>query len=203
MISRAENQIGGINRCYCTERTTPIIIDENGKCKIAEEFGGQNPKTKQPSKWKCTVHCKHPTNEQRQHIMELKALFKEHVHKVRLGLNRVNDGCHNNHYNSTLTGLELGGHPHTCITSGCDSKLRILRAACPHYLTLRRFLSHLYEALRNHKFIDSIDRALKRGDFKSLAEICNYDNYKNMFGSVSDTCDSTCIETEPLVLQQE
>ena len=46
MITRFENQIGDMNCCHCTERTTPIVIDENWSCKIAEEIGEQNPKTK-------------------------------------------------------------------------------------------------------------------------------------------------------------
>ena len=200
MIAHLENQIGDKNCCHCTERTTPIVIDENGMCKIAEEIGEQNPKTKQSLKWKCTRRCKLPNTEQRQHIM---ALFKEQVRKLRQGLNHVDSGCHNNHYKCTLTGRELAGHPPSCITSGCDSKLRILRAASPHYPMLRRFLQHLYEAIRNHKLIDSIDCALKQGDFQSLAKLCNTEDYKRMFGCVnSETSDTTSVEDKPLVLQQ-
>ena len=115
MITRFENQIGDMNCCHCTERTTPIVIDENGSCKIAEEIGKQNPKTKQSLKWKCTHHCKLPNTEQRQHIIDLQALFKEQVRKLRQGLNRVDSGCHNNHYKGALTGRELAGHPPSCI----------------------------------------------------------------------------------------
>ena len=125
------------------------------------------------------------------------------MRKLRQGLNRVASGCHNNHYEGALTGRELAGHPPSCITSGCDSKLRILRAASPHYPMLRRFLQHLYEAIRNHKLIDSIDCALKQGDFQSLAKLCNTEDYKKMFGCVnSETSDSTSVEDKPLVLQQ-
>ena len=92
MITRFENQIGDMNCCHCTERRTPIVIDENGSCKIAEELGGKNPKTKQSLKWKCTRHCKLPNTEQRQHIIDLKALFKEQVRKLHQGLNHVDSG---------------------------------------------------------------------------------------------------------------
>ena len=40
IITHFENNM---NCCHCTERTTPIVIDENGSCKIAEENGEQNP----------------------------------------------------------------------------------------------------------------------------------------------------------------
>ena len=65
---------------------------------------------------------------------------------------------------------------------------------------LRRFLQHLYESIRNHKLIDSIDGALKQGDFQSLAKLCNTEDYKKMFDS--ETSDSTSVEDKPLVLQQ-
>ena len=68
---------------------------------------------------------------------------------------------------------------------------------------LRRFLQHLYEAIRNHKLIDSIDCALKQGDFQSLARLCNTEDYKKIFGCVnSQTSDTTSVEDKPLVLQQ-
>ena len=52
MITYLENEIGDANCCRCKERTTPIVIDENGRCRIATEVGILDPKTKQPSKWK-------------------------------------------------------------------------------------------------------------------------------------------------------
>ena len=56
---------------------------------------------------------------------------------------------------------------------------------------LRRFLSLLYDAIRSHKIIDDIDRALKAGDFV----LCGNANYKKLFGDASDstsTSDSCC-----------
>ena len=68
---------------------------------------------------------------------------------------------------------------------------------------LCRLLQHLYEAIRNHKLIDSIDCALKQGDFRSLAKLCNTEDYKKMVCCVnSETSDSTSVEDKPLVLQQ-
>ena len=95
----------------------------------------------------------------------------------------------------------LAGHPQSCITCGCDSKLRTLRAASPHYPMLCRFLKHLYEAIRNHKLIDSIYCVLKQGDFQSLAKLCNTEDYKKMFGCVNSETGDTSVEDKPLMLQ--
>ena len=138
--------------------------------------------------------------------MDLKDLFREQICKLRKGLNHVDSGCHNNHYNGRLNGCKLRGHPPSCITSGCDSKLRILRAVSPHYPMLRRFLGLLYDAIRSHKIIYAIDRALKAGDFVSLARmLCGIANYKKLLGdstSTSDSSDLTNAAEKPLVLQQ-
>ena len=63
MITHLEKQIGDMNCCHCMKHTTPIVIDEKGRCKIAEEIGERNAKSNRPSKWKCTSHCKLPTTE--------------------------------------------------------------------------------------------------------------------------------------------
>ena len=71
---------------------------------------------------------------------------------------------------------------------------------------LRRFLSLLYDAIRSHKIIDGIDRALTAGDFVSLARmLCGIANYKKLFGdstSTADSSDLTNATENPLVLQQ-
>ena len=87
--------------------------------------------------------CKLPTPEQIQHIMDLKELFKQQICKLHKSLECVDSGCHNDHYVCTLRGCMLKGHPSLCITLGCDSKLRILRAVSPHYPMLHKFLSYI------------------------------------------------------------
>ena len=49
-----------------------------------------------------------------------------------------------------------------------------LRAAALHYPVLRSFLTTLYEAIRFHKLIASIDSALRAGKF---ALFCGMDEY--------------------------
>ena len=55
----------------------------------------------------------------------------------------------------------------------------------PHYPVLRSFLTTLYEAIRYHKLIASIDSALRAGKFASLALFCGIDGYKYLFSSES------------------
>ena len=151
-------------------------MDEQGRCVLAQEIGGRDPKTQQPLKWKCTSECKLPTPDEKQRIVDLKSMF-ESVRTLRRGLDAVDTGCQNGHYTCKATGRDLAGHPLTCTVAGCDSKLRTLRAAAPHSPVLRSFLTTLYEAIRYHKLIASIDSALRAGKFVSLALFCGIDDY--------------------------
>ena len=56
-------------------RNTPIPVDEQGRCVLAQEMGEIHPKTHLPPKWKCTSECKLPTKEERQRIVDLKSMF--------------------------------------------------------------------------------------------------------------------------------
>ena len=86
------------------------------------------------------------------------------------GLNDVDGGCDvHGHYTVALDMLsvdgenlyhDLAGHPLPCTNSECRSNLRILRGAAPHFPVLCRLLCLLYEAIRHHKMLHSIDTAL-------------------------------------------
>ena len=102
---------------------------------------------------------------------------------LRQALDAVDSGCQNGHYTCKSTGIDLGGHPLMCTIAGCESKLRTLRAAAPHYPVLRTLLAGLYESIRYHKFIASIDSALRTGKFVSLALLCRFDDYRKLFSS--------------------
>ena len=67
---------------------------------------------------------------------------------------------------------------------------------------LRRFLSHLYAAIRSHRAIDSIDTALRNGDIKEHSRLCGFTNYQNMFGQVDICSDVGVVQTQdkPLLL---
>ena len=70
-----------------------------------------------------------------------------------------------------------------CTIAGCESKLRTLRTAAPHYPVLRTLLAGLYESIRYHKFIAGIDSALRTGKFASLALLCRFHDYRKLFSS--------------------
>ena len=99
---------------------------------------------------------------------------------------------------------ELAGHPLPCssIDSMCQSKLRVLRAASPHFPQLRKLLYDLYEVIREHRPIESIDEALGAGDFENLCELCHISDYKCLF-TPEPSGDSSVDDTEePRRLQQ-
>ena len=63
-------------------------------------------------------------------------------------------GCPNGHYTRVVTIV--------CYTSDpCTCTLRILRAASTHFPVLRKFLSHVNDALSAHKIVCDIDSSSK------------------------------------------
>ena len=68
------------------KHTSPIAVDDNGRCVISEEVGQRDSKTECPLKWKCTAECKLPASNEAQCIVAVKALFEEPVHKLRGGV---------------------------------------------------------------------------------------------------------------------
>ena len=151
----------------------------------------KHPKTHRPPKSKCTSEFKHPTKEERQRIVDLKSMF-DSVRTLRRALDAVDSGCQNCHYKCSAPGRDLGdepmirdlaGHPLMCTITGCESKLRTLREAASHYPMLQSFLTTLYEAIRSHKMIASIDSALRTGKYASLALWCGIKDYRKLFSS--------------------
>ena len=168
----------------------PTPTDSNGRCIIAEDIG-ERQKTNRPRKWRCTSECKAITSQEKESITDLKALFQQHVHKLRHGLNDVDGGYDvHGHYTVALDTLSVDtkklyhdavGHPLPCTNSGCRSRLRILRGTAPHFPVLRRLLCLLYEAIRHHKMLHSTGTALCVGDFETLCCLCCISDYKELF----------------------
>ena len=67
---------------------------------------------------------------------------------------------------------ELAGHPLPCSdnNSMCQSRLRVLRAAAPHFPQLHKFLFLLYNAIREHRPLDSIIQPYVLGILTSFAK---------------------------------
>ena len=93
------------------------------------------------------------------------------------------------------TGIDVAGHPLMCTIAGCESKLRTLRTAAPHYPLLRTLLAGLYESICYHKFIASIDSALRIDKFASLALLCRFGDYRKLFSS--DLTDKPSVAQKP------
>ena len=189
-------------------RNTPIPVDEQGRCVLAQDMGERHPKTHRPPKWKCTSECKLPTKEERQRILDLKS-----VRTLRRALDAVDSGCQNGHYTCSAPGRDLGdepmirdlaGHPLMYTITGCESKLRTLREAAPHHPMLRSFLKTLYEAIRSHKMIASIDSALRTGKFASLALWYGIKDYRKLFSSEhnSNSTDTNCASKPTVDIQR-
>ena len=61
----------------------------------------------------------------------------------------------------------------------CTSKLRILRAASPHYPMLRTFLRNIYQARNYDDAVSLIDQALSEGDVDALIKIATESDPNN------------------------
>ena len=102
---------------------------------------------------------------------------------------------------------ELAGHPLLPCTSDCQSSLRVLRAAATHFPPLCRLVCLLYDAIRQHRLLESIDTALCAGDLEKLLKLCAI-SYGKLFSSIDsneDNCgaaDSGDAVDEPIRLQQ-
>ena len=67
------------------KHTSPIVVDGNGRCVMAEEEGERDANTKKPLRCKCTSECKLPTSS----IIATKQLFDKPIQKLREGLINV------------------------------------------------------------------------------------------------------------------
>ena len=132
---------------------------------------------------------------------------------IREGLQILDKCTLHGHYTCPVQGdnaekpyHELAGHPLPCsqANSHCESSLRVLRAAATHFPVLRRFLILLYEAIRQHHLLDSIDTALCAGDFEALLTICGMQDCKALFTTCSPDQTSSLEDSvnQPIRLQQ-
>ena len=97
--------------------------------------------------------------------------------------------------------VELRGHPLVCSNDGgCHSKLRILRSAATHFPVMSTFLRLVCCALESHKFIQNHDEALCTGDFQSLMEITNLNDFETLFNNELENSYEQCTEAANSVL---
>ena len=186
--------VDDIDQSYAiVEHRSVIVVDDSGRCVIAEEEGERDAKTNRPKRWKCTSECKLPTATEAQCIMATKALFEKPVKTLREGLNGIDECSEHGHYTRPLNAdhkmpyHELAGHalPCTTVNADCESSLRVLRAGATHFPLLRRFVGLLYEAIRQHHLLESIDTALCAGEFEKLTKLCGISDYNDLLKTCS------------------
>ena len=107
-----------------------------------------------------SIECKQVTDAEVAAIVSLRAAFDAPMQELRHALETCDDGCPHGHYTKVLElapipvelistmddgrltdyyPVPLQGHPLACSNhSGCQSKLRVLRAASTHYPVLRK-----------------------------------------------------------------
>ena len=183
---------------YLHVRDSPIPVNERGECVVAEVVSvgeddgdngdndqGSTPKKGTPDtvsgdapvqsrKWKWSRHCKPLSQLEVNAIVCFRAAFDLSVEEVRQALAKCDLGCPNGHYTKLVGSLpvDLRGHHIVCYTGdSCTSTLRILRAASAHFPVLRKFLSHVSDALSAHKIVYEIDNALNNGNHQNLMRI--------------------------------
>ncbi len=162
------------------KRDSAIPVSEDGKCITAKELEADSKTHKKKQKqWECTSECKPLTKAEIDAIVAFKEAFEKPMQDVRLALDSCDEGCPNQHYakvvdiyNAEFSTVDRIGHPLVCSNDGgCQSVLRILRAASTHYPVLRNFLHHVNTGIRCHMLVFDIDKALRAGDFHTLMEI--------------------------------
>ena len=190
------------------ERKAAIPVDSKGICIVAGVI--ERAASGEVQKWRCTAECKLLDTEARESIVALKSQFDEsRIPDLRRALYGIDSGCPYQHFSTPYTRKqkgkreysadctrELKGHPLPCAQedSGCHSTLRMLRPAAPHYPRLRKFLQHVYEAIRLHRFINDIDLSLCKGDFEQLCLLLGISNYAKFLSPSNDSADHYSLE---------
>ena len=168
------------------KRNAPIPINEAGQCVIANEIC-TDKEDAQKKKWECSSECKPVTDTEVNAILTFKAAFENPIQKVRHALDTCDDGCPNGHYYKVteFSSVGLKGHPLVCSSSsgGCQSKLRVLRAASTHFPVLRQFLHDVHSAIRSHMCVFEIDKALCAANCYTLMEITNVEKLETLLSN--------------------
>ena len=197
------------------KREFPIPINETGQCVVANEIKPEEG-SKGIKMWECSVECKQVTDAEVAAIVSLRAAFDAPMHDLRHALETCDDGCPHGHYTKVLElapipvelidtmddgrltdycPVALQGHPLVCSNNnGCQSKLRVLRAASTHYPVLRQFLHQLSSARTSHRCIDDIDQALCAGQYRRLMDIAQSNGFESLISNDVESSYEQCTD---------
>ena len=181
-----------------------IISDEEGKeakaaAKTAEEAREAKEVARKKKKWECSSQCKIVTNTEVDCIVSMKAAFEMPLQIVRSMLASCDEGCPNGHYTKLIVSkpVHLKGHPIVCCNDGgCESRLRILRAASTHFPVLRKFLSDVHSAITSHACVFEIDNALCTANYHNLMKICNMEKFQSLLSHEVEANYEQCSEAK-------
>ena len=186
------------------KRNAPIPINETGQCVIANKIY-TDKEDAQKKKWECSSECKPVTDAEANVILTLKAAFENPIQKVRHALDTCDDGCPNGHYSKVteFSSVGLKSHPLICSSSsgGCQSKLRVLRAASTHFPVLRQFLHDVHSAIRSHMCVFEIDKALCAANYCKLMEITNVEKLETLLSNDVDSSDEQSTDVKSVLRQ--
>ena len=180
---------------YCPVKiVSPIPINEDGACVVASELNPDGNK----KRWECSTECKPLTNTEVDAILTLKEAFNGEIEEVRHALDTCDEGCPNGHYTKVigLCPVALKGHPLVCcdVGGGCQSKLRILRAASTHFPLLINFLHDVHSAISSHTCVFEIDKALCTGNFRKFMEITHMTKFAQLLSNDLESCYQQCTD---------
>ena len=180
---------------YCpVKRVSPIPINEDGACVLANDLDPHGKK----KRWECTSECKPLTDVEVDAILSLKESFNGPVEEVRHALDVCDEGCPNGHYTKLISAcpVALKGHPLVCsqLDGGCQSKLRILRAASTHFPLLRNFLHDVHSAISSHICVTEIDKVLCTGNFRKLMELTHMTMFAQLLSNDLESCYQQCTD---------
>ena len=181
-----------------------ILSDEEGKevkaaAKTAEEAKEAKAAARKKKKWECSSQCKLVTNTEVDCIVSMKAAFEMPLEIVRSMLGSCDEGCPNGHYTKLIESkpAHLKGHPIVCcIDGGCESHLRILRAASTHFPVLRTFLSDVHSAITSHSCVFEIDNALCTANYRNLMKISHMEKFQTLLSNEVEANYEQCSEAK-------
>ena len=180
------------------KRDSPIPINEAGQCVITNEIPTDS--VKEAKKWLCSSECKPLTDTEVDAILALKAVFEKCIQEVRHVLDECDSGCPNGHYSKVIefSSVGLKVHPLVCSSSsgGCQSQLRVLRAAATHFPVLRQFLHDVHSAIKSHMCIFEIDKALCSGNYHRLMQAINVEEFDALLSNDVDSTYEQCTDME-------
>ena len=132
----------------CFVNNEPIPLDAQGSAHISEGSA-------------CSCICRIVSDDDVEIILDIKRAFEKPIPRIREHLQNIDKGCPHVHYlkprgmedGLACTKLTKLGHPLSCSSGMCSSKLRILRAASVYYPALRKFLYSVYMVRRCHSTV--------------------------------------------------